>query len=90
MAVNVFPGLAFQNLSIVRETGDGEGEIDRIVHQKKEMSLQSRKKHHQILCFWKNQFELNLMVFVSIQNNPNLKKKISLYFFKPFTFELLL
>lgn len=32
MAVNVFPGLAFQNLSIVRETGDGEGEIDRIVH----------------------------------------------------------
>ena len=32
MAINVFPGLAFQNLSIVRETGDGEGEIDRIVH----------------------------------------------------------
>ena len=32
MAINVLPGLAFQNLSIVWQTGDGEGEVDRIVH----------------------------------------------------------
>ena len=31
MAINVFPRLTFQNLSIVWEMGGGEGEVDRIV-----------------------------------------------------------